>query len=376
MKRSRAAPGACDVWLDTAQSVIAKPKVSSRILGWKHATVAFTQSGASQPCTKQTTISSFFSKQTDEKDKENSRPSPCIPNKACKDKSISLAASRVKILALPQMEETRTRSFRAERERSPATPSCSAQASPAPLPDSPWLQAESHRKSEASCEVGEDSCCFSFTQESERNCVITHRNESHLFAGEMASSGCVTLNCGINTKVGQVCPAEEKTRFDFQPRLGANQTKKPQQSSGVNSLIDFTETENLRTDSTWAAGFCSSPSSRAGVQPLRERSWNAGAGPAEEGGGWKPGRSSPCRQLFTQDSEGNRVIAHCCQSVPSPCKDSSGWQLPCSSHRGCATRSASSLGEQQSETCYDHLFTQDSEGNRVMKHCDLEWLTE
>ncbi|XP_069731686.1 aurora kinase A- and ninein-interacting protein [Phaenicophaeus curvirostris] len=367
MKRSRAGPGGCGRWLDTgrgpAQHLIAKPKIFSRIL--------FTQSGASQPRTKQTNISTFFSKRTDERDKENSRPSACIPNKTCKDKGISSAASTVKILALPRMEEARTRFFRAEQERSPAPPSCCAQgapASPAPLPDSPWLPAESHRKSEASCGVGEDSCCFSFTQDSEGNQVIAHRNESNLFAGEMASSSSVTSDCGIKTKASRLCPAQEKTRLDFQPRLGAKQTKKPQQLSNVNSLTDFTEMENVRPDSARAAGFCSPRP--AGARPLRERSWNA-AGSAEESWGREPGRSSPCRQLFTQDSEGNRVIAHHCQSVLSPRKDSSG-----SPHRGRETRSVSRVGEQQSEMGYERLFTQDSEGNRVIKHCDLEWLTE
>ncbi|XP_009579929.1 PREDICTED: aurora kinase A and ninein-interacting protein [Fulmarus glacialis] len=360
----------------------AKPKVSSRILERKHASVAFAQSRASRPRAKQTTISAFFSAQTGEKDKENSRPSPFSPNKDCEEKGISLAASPVKILALPQMEAAQKQSFRAEEETVQVTPQRRAQKAPplpTPLPDSLLPPAESHSRSEASCGAGEDCCIFSFTQDSEGNRIIAHRNESDVFAGETVSaSGSVRSDCGRNEQEGQPLPGEVKTGLDFQPKLGANQNKKPYQSSSDNSLIDFSETENINPtitrDSTWAAGFYSSPQRPAGARPLRERSQNAAAGAAEEGWGSKTGLSSPCRQLFTQDSEGNRVIAHRCQNILSPRKDSgsSRRQLPNSPYKGCsshaANRSLSKTGEQWLDVCYDLLFTQDSEGNRVMKH--------
>ncbi|XP_075578173.1 aurora kinase A- and ninein-interacting protein [Pelecanus crispus] len=393
MKRRRGAAQraeACDVWLDTAelkqgaaQSLPAKPKASSRVLERKHSSVTFMQTRASQPRTKQTTISAFFSTQTDEKDKENSRPSPFILNKDRTEKGISLAASPVKILALPQMEKAQKQSYRAEEETVRLTPqrrAGKALASPAPLPGSPsLLRAESCSGSEASCGAGEDCCCFSFTQDSEGNRIIAHRGESDLFAGETVSaSGSVTLDCGINKREGQPLPEEARTGLDFQPRLGANQNKSLHQLSSVNSLIDFSETENrsptVTRDSPWAADFYSSPQRPARAQPLRECSQNVGAGSAEEGWGRKRGASSPCRQLFTQDSEGNTVIAHRCQKVPSPCKDSgsSRRQLPDSPYKGCssraANRSSSKPGEQWLEVCYDLLFTQDSEGNRVIKH--------
>ncbi|KAM6370979.1 aurora kinase A- and ninein-interacting protein [Pluvialis apricaria] len=381
--------GACDVWLDTArlkqsaaQSLIAKLKASNRVLERKHASVAFTQTSASQPRTKQTTISAFFSARTDEKDKENARPSPFIPNQDCKEKGIPLAASPVKILALPRLEEAQKELFRAEVGTVQGTPQRHAQktpASPTPLPGSLVLQAESHSKSEASCGAGEDCCFFSFTQDSEGNRIIAHRNASDLFAGETVSARSrVASECGTNEREGQALPEEAQTGLDFQPRLGANQSKKPRQSSSVNSLIDFTETENINPavtrNSTWAVGFYSSPQRPAGAQPLRERSQNAGAGSAEEGWGGKTALSSPCRQLFTQDSEGNRVISHRGQNLPSPRKDSSSArrQLPNSPSQGwsshAANRSLSRPGEQQLDVCYDLLFTQDSEGNRVIKH--------
>ncbi|XP_014804177.1 PREDICTED: aurora kinase A and ninein-interacting protein-like [Calidris pugnax] len=320
------------------QALVAKSKASRRVLERKQASVTFTQTRSSQPRTKQTTISAFFSSQTD--DKENSRLSPFIPK--CKEKGISLAASPVKILALPQMEEGRKESFSTEVGTARAAPRCPA---PSPLPDSSVLEGESCGTSEASCGVGEDSCFFSFTQDSEGNRIIAHRNASDLFAGETVS---------VSSKRGGRLLPEETIGLDFQPRLGANEKKKPHPSSSINSFTDFTETENtnptLRRDSTCAAGFYPSPQRSARAQPLRERNHNVGAGSAQEG------RGSPCRELFTQDSQGNRVIAHRAQTLPSPSKGCSG------------NGSLSEAEEHKLDTCYDLLFTQDSEGNRVIKH--------
>lgn len=265
----------------------------------------------------------------------------------------------MKILALPQMEEAQKQPFRAEEEMGQPTAqgrARTAPASPTPSPDLWLLQARSHSQSG----LGEDCCCFSFTQDSEGNRIIAHRHESGLFAGETVSAG----GC-INNGESQQLAEETSTRLDAQPRPGAKQREKPHPQSSVNSLIDLSETENInpavRRGSTWAAGF-SSLQSPAAAQPLRERSHNAGAGPAKEGWG------SPRRQLFTQDSEGNTVIAHRCWHVPSPRRDHSS-----SPGKGCssdaAERSVSKPGELWLDECYDLLFTQDSQGNRVMKHC-------
>lgn len=286
-----------------------------------------------------------------EKDKENSSPSPFTPNEGCKEKGISSAASPVKILALLRVEEAQKRSGRAEEEQVLVPPQRRAQkalALPNPSPDS-WLsQAESHSEGKA----GEDSCCFSFSQDSEGNRVIAHRDASDLLAGETVSaSGSGISACRTKEHTGQ--PHPENTGLDLQPRFGADQSKKPRQWCSVNSLIDSTENRNpaLRRDGPWAAAFGSSPRSAAGTQPLRERSHNTSAGPAEGQGRMGP-PSGPCGQLFTQDSQGNRVIAH--RNVPSPHRDSDG--------------SGRRLGERQLDECYDLLFTQDSQGNRVIKH--------
>ncbi|XP_062449969.1 aurora kinase A- and ninein-interacting protein [Rhea pennata] len=132
MKRKRRGSAAqqveaCDVWLDTAklkqrkvQSFLAKPKVPHRLLEGNcdgYTSVSFTQTRAAPSRTKQTTISSFFSTQIDEKDKENSRLSPLILNKEPKEKGIPLAASPVKMLMFLQMEEAQKHPFRAEDKK-------------------------------------------------------------------------------------------------------------------------------------------------------------------------------------------------------------------------------------------------------------------
>ncbi|XP_030320116.1 aurora kinase A and ninein-interacting protein [Calypte anna] len=314
-------PEACDVWLDTAQlkqspaqPLIAKPKVPSQVLEWRQASGLFTQPRASQPRTKQTTISAFFSMQPDEKDKENSKPPPVILNKDCKGKGVSLDASPVKILALPQGEAQKG-SVGAE-EQVPAQ-RCARRAPRAPL------GAESQERNSASCRMGEDSCSFSFTQDSAGHRVIAHRS-------------------------------------------ARNQEEKPHPWSGVNSLIDFAAPEDINPaavsrDLPWPPGFSSSPQGPTGAEPLREHNWKAASG--------GQGCGSPCRQLFTQDSEGNRVIAHPCHSLPSPGKawSSSSQQPPRSHTLGCS-RSLGKAGEQEAEVGYEFLFTQDSEGNRVIKH--------
>ncbi|XP_026719064.1 aurora kinase A and ninein-interacting protein-like [Athene cunicularia] len=322
------------------------------------------QAGASRPHARQTTILTFFSSQTDETDKENFRPPPFNLNKDSKEKGISLAAAPVKILALPQLGEAQKQPFGFEgtAQVTPQRHAQAAPASPPPLPGSGLLPAESHSPRETSCGAEEDSCCFSLTQDSEGNRIIAHRNRSGLLAGETLPEG------------GIVEREEAKTRLDFQPRLGASRNKKPHSSSSVDSLTDFSETENINPaltgDSTWAAGFYSSPRRAARAQPLRECGRSPGAASAE---GREAGRSRPCSQLFTQDSEGNRVIAHRCRDAPPPPggEGSAGRQLPdspCGVRSGHAARSWSEAREQPLEVCYESLFTQDSEGNRVIKH--------
>ncbi|XP_064028788.1 membrane progestin receptor alpha isoform X1 [Pogoniulus pusillus] len=375
MKRRRrggsAAPaaGACDVWLDTAelkrspvQPLLVKPKVSSRVLDWRLLSVPFTQPAAPQARSKQTTISSFFCTQTDEQDKENSRPPPSIVAEDCEVKGTSSAASPAKVLPLPQVEEAQKPSRRAEGVQAPPrrrAPTAAASAAPV-------SGAECHSVSKASCAVGEAAATpFSVAQDSEGNQVMAHRHDSGLFTAELAAGGgSRTSGCRID-RGGE----ELSTRLDWQPGLGASQSQEHHQLRSIHSLIDLAEAENInpavRRGRSCAAELYSSPGAGR-AELLRERSSNA-----EEGQGSKAAPSSPCRDLFTQDSEGNRVISHRCWSVPAP-PGAPRSSLPSSSCKGrssdAAKRSLSKLGEDWADLCHDLLFTQDSQGNRVIKH--------
>nr|XP_009672850.1 PREDICTED: uncharacterized protein LOC104143829 [Struthio camelus australis] len=228
--------GACDVWLDTAklkqrpvESLISRPKVSHRLLQRRcdgYTSVSFTQTGAAPSRTKQTTLSAFFSTQKGEKDKGNSRSSPLILNK--EHKGIPLAASPVKTLTFPLIEEAQKQPCRAEEKKIQIIPQHLVQKALALqtfLPDSSVLETESHSKSEASCGV-KDDFFLDFTQDSEGNRILAHRNAADLRAGETVSASNITSGktaaSWINKEESQLDP-EEKDGLDFQPRRGANQ---------------------------------------------------------------------------------------------------------------------------------------------------------
>lgn len=275
---------------------------------------------------------------SDETDKENSRPPPSIPQKDWKGKGISVAASSVKILALPRMEGAQHHPpLGGKEETAPVTAQC-------------WEDPFTDPRVETSIGAGEGRCCSSLACGSEGTQLIPHTHKAQLLAGEAASSS----SSRGHKPEGWEPPEGAKAGLDFHWRLGAEQNKKPQQGSSVNAENRNPAAMSGRTE---APGFHPSPQGPGRAWPLRERSQNMGAASAEAG--W----DSPCRELFTQDSEGNRVIAH--GEVPSPCR-----QPPRSPSKGCSSSAAgwswSEQGEQ--ELCYELLFTQDSEGGRVIKH--------
>lgn len=202
----------------------------------------------------------------------------------------------MKILALPQLEGAQEEP--SEAEQGVQSTSWAWKTPLEPLE----LQMESESQSKASRGAGGDSWCCSFSQGSEHDGILAHRNESQLFPGKTAPG-----------------------------------SRKPQHRSRVNSGMGFAGTENTNpVPGAAPRGVCSSPRSPAGAQPLKERGQNtAGA----QGGS--------CRQLFSQDSQGNRVIAH---------RD-----------RGSSPRDSSSPSQPWGLSS-ESLFTKDSEGNRVIKH--------
>ncbi|XP_032936426.1 aurora kinase A and ninein-interacting protein-like [Catharus ustulatus] len=286
MRRRRgggAAPAEpCGVWLDTAElkrgparPLSAKPKAPTRTA----------QRKLPRPGTRQSTIPTFFSPHTDDRDKENSRPAPCTPNKDCEASGAPLAACPVKILALPRLERAQEEPPGAQQgvQGSWKTPQAALE-----------LQGESQSQSKSCCGAGEDSWCCSFCQGSEHSRIITPRNKSQLFPAERASGSRTAQPWGT-----------------------------------VSSGLALAGTENTNPGPGAAPSrVCCSPQSPGRAQPLRELGQALGGA---------------CRQLWCQESQGSRVIAH----------------------RG---RASSPSPRQQQEPGSEPLFTQDSEGNRVIKH--------
>ncbi|XP_053855001.1 membrane progestin receptor alpha isoform X3 [Vidua macroura] len=290
MRRRRgagAAPAeACGVWLDTAELKRGPARPLSARLKAPTRAPERKQSPAllPEPGTRQTTIPSFFSPHSDGRDKENSRPTPCSPAEASEGSGVPLAAWPVKILALPQLEGAREEPPGAEQGVQGT-----AQAWKTPL-DTLELQVQSQRQSKASRGAGGHSWCCSCSQGPEK---------SWLFPEETASGG-----------------------------------REPQPWSTAPSGTGSAGAEDTNpVPGAAPRGVCCSPQSQARAQPLRER-------------GQLPAGS--CRQLFSQDSQGNRVIAHRARASPLRASQPRGLQL---------------------EPGSEPLFTQDSEGNRVIKHC-------
>lgn len=154
------------------------------------------------------------------------------------------------------------------------------------------LQGDSQRQSRASCGAGGDSWCCSPSQGWE---LGAHRNKSQLIPAEMAPG-----------------------------------SRKPQPWGRADS-----GTENTNpVPGAALRGVCCSPQSLGRTQPFRE---------------WGQSPGGACRELFCQDSQGNRVIAHRDRDRDSSLRAS------------CSPRQQLELGSES-------LFTQDSEGNRVIKH--------
>ncbi|XP_058712287.1 collagen alpha-1(I) chain-like [Poecile atricapillus] len=276
MRRRRRGGGAvpaeaCGVWLDTAELKRGPARPLSARL----------EAASPGPRRRQSTIPAFFSPLTDGRDKENSRPRPCTPNKGCGRSGAPLAACPVKILALPQLEGAREEPPGAEQGVQGTS-----QAWKTPL-EPLELQVESQSQSKASG----DSWCCSLSQGSEHSGIGAHRNKSRLFPGETASG-----------------------------------SRKPQPWSTVTSGPGFAGTENTNpVPGAAPSGVCCSP------QPLREwgqtpegscgqllcqdsqgnRITAHRARGSSLGASSSPSQPWGLQSLFTQDSQGNRVIKHC-----------------------------------------------------------------
>nr|XP_032658817.1 aurora kinase A and ninein-interacting protein-like [Chelonoidis abingdonii] len=278
-----------------------------------------------------------------------------------------------------------------------------------PLPNYTFPQAQSNSRSECtalartSADETEDSFSINFTQDSEGNRVLAHKNSADSFIGRISvANGRISrkrMSYFIGEKEGHLCCKRGRTGVGLKPKhLMKGRRRCKNLPLGGISFMDFSRVENV----------CPVPKDNKGQQtnwPLSQgrttkaeflrdsqnfpgfwtRNCHNMAGSAEEQGGSK---SSPTTQLFTQDSEGYRVISHqhVYESIRSPLQRKYLQDKTNFVHRGLSPPSVGcskvySSGAQdrtplattavnlsEPESCYDLLFTEDSEGNRIIKH--------
>ncbi|XP_077644635.1 aurora kinase A- and ninein-interacting protein [Lonchura striata] len=312
MRRRRGDPAPaepCGVWLDTAElkrGPAPPPSSGLKAPLWKRSPAL-----PPQPGRRQSSIRSFLRPLAGEGDKENASPA--------ERSGPPLPARPVKILPLPRLQGAR-------EEPPGAGQGLRGTAQPWQTPlGAPGLPAQAQRQSKAPRGAGGGSWCCGCSRSPEK-CWI--------FPGEAASAGreaqpwsraaSGTGSAGVeDTKPG---PGVEDTK----PGPGAEDTKPGPRVEDTKPGPGVADT--APGPGAAPRGVCCSPRSPVPAQPLRER-------------GQLPAGS--CGLLFSQDSQGNRVIAHRPRASPPRASQPRGLRL---------------------ELGWEPLFTQDSEGNRVIKH--------
>uniref|UniRef100_A0A8C4YV63 Aurora kinase A and ninein-interacting protein n=2 Tax=Gopherus evgoodei TaxID=1825980 RepID=A0A8C4YV63_9SAUR len=407
----------CGIWLDTAklkkrkiQTLISKPtsNMPNPLLERNynsHISVNFTQTRLSQAYTRQTTISSFFSIQpTGEKDEENLKTHPLMSNKG--KGSDFLAASSMKNSEAAKLEEAQAPILSPQEDN---IQECSqllvqnAQGLTIPLPNYTFPQTESNSRSECtalartSADETEDFFSINFTQDSEGNRVLAHRSSADSFTGRISRK---RMSYFIGEKEGHLCCKRERTGVGLKPKhLMKGRRRCKNLPPGGISFMDFSGVENVcpvpKDNEGQQTNWPLSQGQTTKAEFLRDSSQNFPgfwtrnchnmAGSAEEQG---TSKSSPTTQLFTQDSEGYRVISHqhFSESIRSPLQKKYLQDKTNFDHRvlsppsvGCfkvyssgaqdrTPLATTAVNLSEPESCYDLLFTEDSEGNRIIKH--------
>uniref|UniRef100_F6V9I7 Aurora kinase A and ninein interacting protein n=1 Tax=Monodelphis domestica TaxID=13616 RepID=F6V9I7_MONDO len=348
-RRNPAEAEACGVWLDAA--ALKRRKVQTRLSnpitrmlppvgGERETIVGFTQRRIQPAGTRQTVIASFFTSKSgkasdggqgrpspgpaSQRRKEQKRdvmwldPPPLTPGDHCVRYPETTAASITKepqelICPPPSSKEVSD----CCREARPAV--LSNQDQKLPLPKSEIVD---------SAEVG-----FTFTQNSEGLCVLAH---------ELAEGG-ICYRPGQETK----CLVERAERKVF--------TKENKQFSVLSQGYQKSKAGKGENRESW----------RGEDTELEQRPCSSQAF------SWNSERCDTDlrSQLFTEDSQGQRVIAHSSRApfqdiynlLRKPLHTSLSPQVQC--------QDRSVVGTSQSNSQPDMLFTQDSQGNRVIKHC-------
>ncbi|XP_070806028.1 aurora kinase A- and ninein-interacting protein [Pituophis catenifer annectens] len=361
----------CDVWLDP--SALKRRKVMNvatksalTLLGQDSRPAAII--GPPHPCTKQTTISTFFTAQ-------KAGEKPTDPNQ----QFMTSASNNLKDSEL--LRGKRTRAWASVLQPSSLT-DCQRQPAKATKVLGPFLcntlpaRAQSHTGTPPVAQeedpVTEGGEAFLTTD------LIRHLEEKG----------------GLQQQVAPVSPLKEKNdgwRREESPALFSQRS--PSFKIIPNQRADAGKRRGL--PSSWVGATFVDDSDSENMDPELEENLSEAAHLDfnQTGFGYESSYENSSlastQRLFTQDSEGCRVILHCFGgegSKPSLPKElwwskrtpvrsafnnkscfRDGWAGD-RSPPGSLGRRLSPLTERSEKSCYDLLFTEDSEGNKVIKH--------
>ncbi|KAL4629759.1 aurora kinase A and ninein-interacting protein [Arapaima gigas] len=411
-RRAVAPQEACGVWLDTAELRAKKPKPQvmrpiSKLLnplassGGYSVAVAlnFTQTRMQMPATKQTSISSFFvPQQPKEKTTVSSEP--------CSDLSLSATCIQVgtkrKLCAVVSEHDADSAAHEDMLHRE-ADRNCEPNVEPSTqaafqhvlaTPEHPPLsdvkcqveeEGPPRKKKHVRCnfilgrtgiektpQQSVDGCGepedahmtestgtlpgYFFTQDSEGNRVLAHQST---FTDRTKSDGFLLDDLGHEVFWGTL-QGDAHTSTQRRQRFPSLRSKKEGK-------------ENDPFAGAWRSG------SMLG-SPLKQTSYSFSSQYSKKGSCLSPRKAGPlCLQeeagdsyamLFTQDSQGQRVIAHRSFQPRSPLKDQTNWASCKDVGSRIPTPAFNTLlGEDEDEDLDSGmLFTQDSQGNMVIKH--------
>ncbi|KAM9037309.1 aurora kinase A- and ninein-interacting protein [Sarcophilus harrisii] len=341
-RRGPAEAEACGVWLDAA--ALKRRKIQTRLSnpitrmlpptrGERETIVGFTQRRAQPVGTRQTVIASFFtSKSGKANDGGQGRPSPGSSNQRNKEQKRDVVWLDPPPLfpgeVCAQCPETPAASVTKESQELICL-------SPSPKEVSDYCREAKSAvlSSQDQNIVGSMGVGFAFTPNSEDFCMLAHEREGrkvHCRQGQ--ETKCLMDRAELEKTLFS---KENKQFCDFPQGHQEGKAEKGRASTGGDTeLVE----QNPCSDQVFS---------------------------------WDSEQYDTClrSQLFTEDSQGQRVIAHPSRAVLQDVANLTRKPLHTSLNSQVQSQGKSILGISQLNSQTDMLFTQDSQGNRVIKHC-------
>ncbi|XP_033013693.1 aurora kinase A and ninein-interacting protein [Lacerta agilis] len=364
-------PESCGVWLDTSalkkrkiQSFMAKPVLRTL----NQASHCPLPTKAPLQCTKQTTISTFFSTQAEEKKTNPNRRLAVASNRASKVNNHGLFRGGKTMLPDDMLEEGG-----GWTQQTPGLHISPCNSTPPEAQTTTCILPTERRDSAAE---REDPQLLNFIQQLEEKRDPDHRTLSDLALREKKSGWGREKHTTLFPHSSQsltVTNKDTKTQRRHRcPPSCYSSSMQSCDSENINPQLEQRTTE-VKPFNQSVAGLC---------LKINETVCNSDKGIEDSQVGLVG------LPMFTQDSEGHKVISHLfvqgrgktslqktllgdeSNSIMSPSYHGCLGAC-CSAERGTHLSpggSVSVLTDSSEKSCYDLLFTEDSEGNRVIKH--------